>query len=136
VYGAFRAGSVITEFTTRMLQGRRPLVYGTGHQERDFVHVADVVSATLKAVRLSRRNRGDVLDIASGERISVLGLVSMLNDILGTQLEPIFLPERASDVRVPPLQNMSKSEDILGWKPSIPLYEGIREYVLSQTASG
>ncbi len=81
-----------------MKMGQPPVIYGDGKQTRDFVHVSDVVRANL-AAREGPRAAGQVLNVASGQRISLLKLADTLNAVLGTQFTPEFKPERKGDIR-------------------------------------
>ena len=90
--------AVIPRFVGRMKMGQPPVVYGDGEQTRDFVYVADVVRANLAACE-GPRAVGQVINVASGQRVSLLELVATLNAVLGTQLAPEFKPERKGDIR-------------------------------------
>jgi nucleoside-diphosphate-sugar epimerase len=74
------------------------VIYGDGLQTRDFVYVADVVRANLAACE-SPQAAGQVLNVASGRRTSLLQLVDALNAVLGTQFTPEFKAERQGDIR-------------------------------------
>lgn len=94
--GAYAA--VVPKFATRMKAGLRPVIYGDGKQTRDFVYVGDVVRSNLLACE-NEEATGRVLNVASGQRVSLLELVDALNALLGTQLSPRFEPERTGDIR-------------------------------------
>ena len=91
---------VISLFIKFMSQGQRPTIYGDGSQTRDFTYVANAVAANLAAMRRPEPLGGQVFNVGTGQRISLLDLVAALNTIFGTSLEP-DLPghPRAGDVR-------------------------------------
>jgi len=84
---------VISIFVGRMQQGLPPIIYGDGRQTRDFVYVGDVVAALIRAGERDGVD-GAVFNVARGEETSVLQLVALLNQALGTHLEPEFAPPR------------------------------------------
>jgi UDP-glucose 4-epimerase len=90
--------AVIPKFATRMKAGRPPVIYGDGRQTRDFVHVSDVVRANLLACDCDRAI-GQILNVASAQRVSLLEIVDVINILLGTRLQPKFEPARAGDIR-------------------------------------
>ena len=89
---------VISAFVARMSRGERPAIYGDGTQTRDFTYVANVVAANLLAMKAGAPLLGEAYNVGTGGRVSLLDLVASLNAILGTTLEPEFLPARAGDV--------------------------------------
>jgi UDP-glucose 4-epimerase len=90
--------AVIPKFITAMLRGEAPTIYGDGTQSRDFTYVSNVVVANLLAATAPDME-GRVFNAAVGERYTLLELVDVLNDILGTQIEPVFGPARPGDIK-------------------------------------
>ena len=121
---------VIALFIAAMTQGRQPTIYGDGLQARDFVYVADVVQAMVKAAQAHKAS-GKVYNIGLGRSTSVLDLVRDLNSILGTKLEPIHAPPRAGDVRMSQ-SDISAARSEIGYDPQISFQEGLKRTVESQ----
>ncbi|MGO9598385.1 MAG: SDR family oxidoreductase [Isosphaeraceae bacterium] len=119
---------VISLFIKFLSQGQRPTIFGDGGQTRDFTYVANVVAANLAAMRSPEPLRGEVFNVGTGQSISLLDLVASLNRIFGTNLEPIFQPPRAGDVR-DSLASLERIEKVLGYKPLVPFEEGLRRTV-------
>src|SRR5271165_455673 len=119
---------VISLFIKFMSQGQRPTIHGDGQQTRDFTYVANVVAANFAAMRSPEPLRGEVFNVGTGQRISLLDLVASLNRIFGTNLEPVFQPPRAGDVR-DSLASLERIEKVLGYKPLVPFEEGLRRTV-------
>jgi UDP-glucose 4-epimerase len=90
--------AVIPKFITAMLRGEAPTIYGDGTQSRDFTYVSNVVAANLLATSAPSM-AGRVFNAALGARYTLLELVDTLNEILGTQIQPIFSPVRLGDVK-------------------------------------
>jgi UDP-glucose 4-epimerase len=90
--------AVIPLFITRLLAGQRPIVYGDGHQSRDFCFVANVVHANLLA-STAPNVAGRVINIGNGRATSLVELLGHLNRLLETDVEAAHEPPRLGDVR-------------------------------------
>jgi UDP-glucose 4-epimerase len=119
---------VISIFIKRMSEGQPPTIYGDGTQTRDFTYVTNAVAANLAAMRHPEPLGGDVLNVGSGQSISLLDLVASLNAVLGTELRPEFQPARAGDVR-DSLASLDRISQIIGYQPLIGFEEGLRRTV-------
>jgi UDP-glucose 4-epimerase len=119
---------VISLFTKAMSEGRRPLIYGDGHQTRDFTYVANAVRANLLAMRSERPLGGQVFNVGTGRRISLLDLVANLNAIFGTNLQATLEPPRAGDVR-DSQADLTRISEALGYRPVVDFEEGLRRTV-------
>jgi nucleoside-diphosphate-sugar epimerase len=126
---------VISLFASALLEGRRPIVYGDGEQTRDFTYVANIVDAVLRATDAPAA-AGEVINVATGCRISLNELLRVMNRILGTSLEPTFRETRAGDVR-DSQADITKATTLLGYVPTVSLAEGLRhtlEWCRTETA--
>jgi len=116
---------VISLFSQAMSEGRRPTIFGDGMQTRDFTYVSNVVNANLAALRSERPLEGIVLNVGTGRRISLLDLVATMNEILGTQIEPVFQPAREGDVRHSQA-SLERIHAVLGYQPEVDFEDGLR----------
>jgi nucleoside-diphosphate-sugar epimerase len=116
---------VISLFATALLEGRQPVIYGDGEQTRDFTYVANVVDGVLRACEAPDA-AGQVVNVATGGRISLNDLLRVMNHIVGTQIEPIYKEERAGDVR-DSQADVTKAKTLLGYAPIVSLEEGLRQ---------
>ncbi len=119
--------AVVPKFIEKMLAGEKPIIYGDGHQTRDFTYVSNNVEANLLACTAPNVG-GEVINIACGESYSLLELVNCINKILGTSIEPIFEPERPGDVKHS-LADITKAEKLLGFKPLVGFEEGLKAVI-------
>src|SRR5213083_2220506 len=87
---------VISLFATALLEGRQPIIYGDGEQTRDFTYVANVVDGVLRAAEAPKA-AGEVVNVATGHRISLNELLRVMNKIIGTTISPIYKEWRAGD---------------------------------------
>jgi nucleoside-diphosphate-sugar epimerase len=89
---------VISLFSAAVLEGRRPTIYGDGEQTRDFTYVANVVDGVLRACEAPRA-AGEVINVATGGRISLNELFNEMKKIVGASVTPEYVEPRAGDVR-------------------------------------
>ena len=115
---------VISLFSTALLDGRQPVIFGDGEQTRDFTFVANVVDGVLRACEAPKA-AGEVMNVATGGRISLNELLRVMNKICGTNAEPIYKEPRAGDVR-DSQADISKARALLGYEPIVSFEEGLR----------
>src|SRR6478672_4421432 len=115
---------VISLFSTALIEGRQPVIYGDGEQTRDFTYVANVVDGVLRACTAPNA-AGEAINVACGTRISLNELLRVMNGIVGTDLQPIYDRARAGDVK-DSQADISKAEALLGYTPTVALEEGLR----------
>ena len=115
---------VISLFSTALLEGRRPTIFGDGSQTRDFTYVANVVDGVLRACE-APDVAGEVINVATGGRISLNQLLQTINEIVGTSIEPMYEEFRAADVR-DSQADISKAASLLGYAPLVTFEDGLR----------
>jgi len=115
---------VISKFITSLLHGEPPVVFGDGEQSRDFTYVANVVDANLRAAEAPEA-AGRVINLGLNQRITLNQLLAELQKIIGTGLTPRYEPPRIGDVRHS-LADITRAEQLLGFKPIVGLTEGLR----------
>jgi UDP-N-acetylglucosamine/UDP-N-acetyl-alpha-D-glucosaminouronate 4-epimerase len=115
---------VISLFSTALLEGRQPVIYGDGEQTRDFTYVANVVDGVLRALEAPEA-AGEVINVATGGRISLNELLRVMNRIVGTHLGPVYQPARSGDVK-DSQADISKAHSLLGYVPQVTLEDGLR----------
>jgi UDP-glucose 4-epimerase len=119
--------AVVPRFITAMLRGQAPTIHGDGTQSRDFTYVDNAISANLLALEAPKAP-GESMNVACGDRYSLLGLVAELNAVLGTDIRPIHGPRRAGDVWHSQA-SIAKAERLLGYRPEISFGEGLARTV-------
>jgi len=115
---------VISLFATALLQGKQPIIYGDGEQTRDFTYVANVVDGVLRACEAPKA-AGEVMNVATGGRISLNELLRVMNQIVGANLQAVYKEERAGDVK-DSQADITKAETLLGYTPTVQLEDGLR----------
>jgi nucleoside-diphosphate-sugar epimerase len=119
--------AVIPKFSTRMIAGKSPTVYGDGEQTRDFTFIANVIDANWKAAT-SPGVAGQAFNIGCGTRTSLNLLIEKLNAVLCTNIAANYEPARKGDVR-DSLADVSKAGKMLGYFPIISLETGLQRVV-------
>jgi len=128
VYGPRQALSnpytgVAAIFSSRLLNGRAPLVYEDGRQTRDFTHVSDIVQANLLAME---RSTGDyqVFNVGTGVATSIGEVATLLGRRLGVDVQPEIAHQfRAGDIRHC-YADIGSIRRVLGYEPRVIFSEG------------
>jgi len=119
--------AAIPAFVTAILKDKSPIVYGDGEQSRDFTYIDNVVQANLCAAR-AKKTGGEVVNIACGEKITVNGIIGMINEIVGKDVKPKYEPPRAGDVKHS-LADISAARQLIGFEPVILFREGLEKAI-------
>jgi UDP-glucose 4-epimerase len=126
---------VIAIFADRMLRGEPTRVFGAGANSRDYVFVDDAVDAFVKACGTAAG--GMRLNIGTGVAVTDLELHRAMAAAVGSGREgggavgePGFAPARLGDVPHM-LVDSSMAREVLGWKPTVALEEGIERTIAS-----
>ncbi len=120
---ASQYAAAIPIFISRLLRGEPPIIFGDGLQARDFIYVADVVEANLRACT-SEKAVGQVINVAGGRSVTLLELLDTLNLLLETKHVPVFAPPRAGDVRLSAAL-ITRMQDLLDFTPRVDLATGL-----------
>ncbi len=116
--------AVIPKFITAFLLKRPAVIYGDGEQTRDFTYIDNVVEANLLALE-APQVAGQIVNIASGERISLNQLVAHLEALTGENLLPTYTDPRVGDVRHS-LADITLAGELLGYHPLVDWKTGLQ----------
>lgn len=116
--------NVIAQFADDIAHGEQPVLYGDGTQTRDFTHVTDIVRGTVLA---AEAELDGIYNLGTGERYSFNTVVEMINDELGTDIEPKYIknPIPESVYIHDTCADITKIKQETGWSPQIDLHKGI-----------
>jgi UDP-glucose 4-epimerase len=117
--------AVIPLFIRALLQDRPPTIFGDGEQTRDFTYVANVVQANLRAADLEAQG---VMNVACGHRITVNELTAGLKELIGAQVDPVYVSSRPGDI-IHSLADIERARKALDFDPSVDVQEGLRRTV-------
>ena len=124
--GAYAA--VIPKFIMQLMAGQRPTINGDGTQSRDFTYVENVIEANLKACLSDERADGQAFNVAFGGREVLNDIYRSLTGALGVDIEPIYGPDRAGDIKHSNA-DISKARELLGYDPEYSFDRGLREAI-------
>lgn len=119
-------GNVIPIFAKRIFSGEPITIYGDGTQTRDFVNAEDVARANILAAKFGGHT--DVFNLGSGDSVTINWLAETMQRIAGVNVGIKYAPERPADVKHCKA-NAGKAAQILGFKASVGLEEGLEKYM-------
>lgn len=120
--GAYAA--VIPKFIRQLMNGERPTINGDGQQSRDFTYIDNVIEANLKACLAPSEAAGEAFNIGAGGREYLIDVYHELCKALGKEVEPVFGPPRAGDIR-DSNADIGKARKLLGYDPEYDFAAGI-----------
>ena len=124
--GAYAA--VLPKFIKQLLNDEQPTINGDGKQSRDFTYIENVIEANLKACVAPSEVAGNAFNVAYGGREYLIDVCYSLTKALGKNIEPIFGPDRAGDIKHSNA-DISKAKDLLGYDPDYSFDDGIKEAI-------
>jgi UDP-glucose 4-epimerase len=123
-----RYTEVLIRWMERLEAGQAPIIFGDGRQTMDFVHVRDVARANILGAKAAATD--EVFNVASGTETSLLQLAQALARVMGREaILPEFAPERSVNPVPRRLAAIDKAEQLLGFRATIRLEQGLRELV-------
>ena len=117
---------VITKFLERVREMKAPVIFGDGSQIRDFIFVQDIVMANLLA--MTSNVNSSLINIGTGNAMTILELANMIIDISKIDLEPIFEKSLDGDIKKSHA-DISLAIQSLNWKPKKELNEWLKEII-------
>jgi UDP-glucose 4-epimerase len=124
VHGAYT--EVFIRWMERIVAGQPPLIFGSGTQTMDFVHVHDIARANILAATADVSD--EVFNVASGTETSLKELAQKLLQIMGSDLEVEHAAERKVNPVPRRLADTSKAERMLGFRTQVSVEQGLRNF--------
>lgn len=116
--------AVIPIFVQKLLKGEPPTIYGDGTHSRDFTYIEDVIQGNVRACLAGEEAFGEVFNIAYGKSICLKDLYTILCEMLKVNIQPIYGPERAGDIKHSHA-DITKAMKILGYRPEYDMTKGL-----------
>jgi len=111
-----------------MLQGRQPIIYGTGEQQRCFSFIQDTLDP-LEKLAFEKNVIGEIINIGPDEEtVSINTLAKTIAKLLDFKLEPIYVPDRPLEVKVATC-SADKARKLLDYKTTYSLEKGLYEMI-------
>jgi len=114
--------NLITQFILAIKQEKQPVIYGDGNQRRDFIHVDDVVEALILATKIKGF---EIFNVGTGKNYSLNEIVEKINNQLGKDIKPKYIPLKIKNYVMETLADTKKSEEKLDFKSKINIDKGI-----------
>jgi UDP-glucuronate decarboxylase len=120
-------GRVVSNFVVQALQGKPITVFGDGKQSRSFCYVDDLITGLIKLFNSADDVAGPV-NLGNPGEFTILELAEKIIELTGSKSEIVFkpLPEDDPQQRRP---DITVAEQVLDWKPKVPLDEGLKKTV-------
>jgi UDP-glucuronate 4-epimerase len=131
VYGPRqRPDLAIRKFATLMLRGQSIPVFGDGATERDYTWADDILAGVVAAIDRTRAVPGEheIINLGGSRTTSLSRLIELLAAALEVEPRIERLPLQPGDV-VRTYADVSRAADLLGYRPSTPIEEGIPQFV-------
>jgi UDP-N-acetylglucosamine 4-epimerase len=126
--------AVIPIFCKDFIEGNVPTINGDGLTSRDFTFVENAVQANVKAMLLEtdissesgekRLTKHEVFNMACGDQVTLNEMITMLNQLSGQEIAPIYGPERKGDVKHSKA-SIDKISTILNYEPQFRFQKGL-----------
>ncbi|MCQ2379547.1 MAG: SDR family oxidoreductase [Victivallaceae bacterium] len=116
-------GRVVSNFILQALQNRDITIYGDGRQTRSFCYRDDMVDALMRLMDTPPEFGGPV-NLGNPEEFTMLGLAERIAELTGSKSRIVHMPLPEDD----PVQrrpDITVAMDVLGWKPTTPLRDGL-----------
>jgi len=131
VYGPREAhkgvpSSMIYHLSRQMTAGQRPRIFKHGEQQRDFVYVKDIVQGCIRGFEAIKSG---IYNLGSGQARSFNDLVQILNNTLGTNLDPEYIDNPHAHYQNFTQADLTKVRDALGYEPQFTFEKGVADYM-------
>lgn len=128
VYGPrLRPDLALSIFTQRIDGGQPVPLYGDGSIRRDFTHVSDICHGLMAALT-AEKVEGEEINLGHSHPVEMRHLIAMLEEAIGKKAIIDQKPARSEDLPIT-FASLEKAERLLGYRPKVPLQEGIPEFV-------
>ncbi len=134
VYGpAGRPDMSLFRFVQWIMEGKPVLVYGDGTQSRDFTYVDDIARGTIAAVKYMEERTSpspvyEIINLGSDTPVVLMDAIRLVEELTSKRANIEFLPMHPADVHAT-WADIGKAKELLGWSPSTPFEEGMRNLV-------
>ena len=127
VYGPWgRPDMAMFLFTDKILRGEPIQVFNYGNMKRDFTYIDDIIAGTRSAI--DKNYTCEIFNLGNHRSEELMDVVHLIEENLGKKAEIEFLPMQLGDIPES-LADIEKSEECLGFKPTLGISSGIEDFV-------
>lgn len=123
-----KMASMVYKIAQQILKGDNPRVFKLGEQERDEIYIGDVIKANLCALNAKE---SCVVNCGTGIATSFNEMISIINDVLGTHKEAVYIDNPFPFFQTNVVCNMKNAKEKIGFIPKIGFREGVEDYYRS-----
>ena len=130
VYGEGQSveyAGVISKFAEQIRKNMPLIIFGDGHQTRDFVAIEDVVNLITRLISSNIEKRGEIYNVGCGDSISILELANLMKKLSKRQLETKFESNREGEIEYSEA-SIKKSQEELNYIPRVKLSQGLMKF--------
>jgi UDP-glucuronate decarboxylase len=120
-------GRVVSNFIVQALKGLPITIYGDGNQTRSFCYVDDLVGGLILLMGTADEVSGPV-NIGNPGEFTIGELADMVIALTGSRSRVVHMPLPVDDPRQR-RPDISKANELLGWRPTVPLKEGLNRTI-------
>ncbi len=129
VYGPrMRPDLAVPRFSKRLMRGMPPVIFGDGEQTRDYTYIDDIVEANTRLLDPRVELKGQAINVGSSRRISILDLVEVLSDLIGSEVDPVH-EDRAVGDAMDTWASIEEAGRLINYEPSTTLEQGLAEFL-------
>ena len=120
-------GRAVTNFINRALEGKPLQIHGDGKITRSFCYYQDLVDGAERAL-FTKGTKGKVINLGNTKEYSIIDFAEKIIKLTGSKSDIVYKPAAPDDPkrRRP---DITKAENLLGWKPKITLDEGLKNTI-------
>ncbi|MFC6785813.1 NAD-dependent epimerase/dehydratase family protein [Halobaculum halobium] len=115
--------NTVSQFADDIANGESPVLWGDGTQTRDFTHVDDIVRGL---ELIADHELAGVYNLGTGDPYSFNEMVELINDALGTAVEPEYEPIPLENYVHDTCADITRIREATGWEPEVDFEEGVR----------
>lgn len=115
--------NTVSQFADAIAHGESPVLWGDGTQTRDFTHVDDIVRGL---EQMADHELTGVFNLGTGNPYSFNEMVDMINEVLGTDVDPEYESVPLENYVYHTCADISKITNATGWTPQIDFQDGVR----------
>ena len=119
--------AAIPLFVSSLLKDCPPTIFDDGEQSRGFTYIENVLNANWLAAN-TKEAHGESINISTKNAVTVNTVVNTIKELLGKDIDPVYAPARAGDIKHS-LADVKKAKEVIGYEPKISFDEGIRKAI-------
>jgi len=118
--------NVVSIMINRLLQNKKPIIYGDGEQKRCFSYIDDCIFCLLKLID-NKNVVNEIINIGPDEEfVTINKIAEICSNVTGSNLKPEYYPDRPKEVKHATCSS-NKARKLLNYNTKTNLYDGIKK---------